>query len=280
MSTPDYDVIVIGGGPAGLTAAAGTARAGLTTLCLDKLAPGGVLINLGALHEFEEGIDGPTLTARLSDEAGNAGAELGFGEVTSISGGAPWKVETADGEARTARALIVATGLNKGKLGLANEAEFEGRGLSHCAICDGPLYGGEPVVVAGRGGWADVEARELQAMVGTVTVVDPASERIVALEGSNGLESIVVEAGGVRKSIPAKAVFVYQNETPAAEFLPDSLARDASGHIVVDTEGRTSVPTVFAVGDVRAKARRQLTDAIADGQRVAIAIVSALKKVN
>ncbi len=280
MSTPHYDVIVIGGGPAGLAAATEIARAGLKTLCLDKLAPGGVLINLGALHDFEEGVDGPTLTARLSDEAGNAGVELGFGEVTSIADGATWKVETADGEARTARALVVATGLNKGKLGLSNEADFEGRGLSHCALCDGPLYAGEPVVVAGRGGWADVEAHELEAMVGKVTVVDPACEHIVALEGSNGLESIVVETGGVRKSIPAKAVFVYQNETPAAEFLPDSLARDASGHIVVDTEGRTSVPTVFAVGDVRAKARRQLTEAIADGQRVAKAIVSALKKVN
>ena len=108
MST-SYDVIVIGGGPAGLAAATEAARAGLKTICLDKLAPGGVLINLGALHDFEDGIDGPTLTARLSDEAGEAGVELGFGEVSALSGASPWKIETADGEAHTARAVVIAT---------------------------------------------------------------------------------------------------------------------------------------------------------------------------
>jgi thioredoxin reductase (NADPH) len=280
MSSSSYDLIVVGGGPAGLSAAAEAARAGLSTLCLDKLAPGGVLINLGALHDFEGGVDGPTLSARLSDEAGNAGVELGFGEVTSISGSGPWKIGTADGASYGARAVAIATGLNKGKLGLANETEFEGRGLSHCAICDGPLYSGEPVVVAGVGGWADVEARELAGMVGHVTVVNPATERIVGLEGANGLDAVVVESGGTRKSIPAKALFVYQNETPAAEFLPDSLARDASGHIVVDAEGRTSVPTVFAIGDVRSGAHRHLSEAIADGERAGKAIVAALKQVS
>jgi thioredoxin reductase (NADPH) len=277
MST-SHDVIVIGGGPAGLSAATETARSGLRTLCLDKLAPGGVLINLGALHDFEEGVDGPTLTARLSDAASDAGVEMGFGEVSALSGSGPWKVETADGEAHTARAVVIATGLNKGKLGVANEAEYEGRGLSHCALCDGPLYAGEPVVVVGDGGWADVEARELEAMVGKVTLVNPAAQKVVALEGADGLDAVVVEAGGQRTTIPARAVFVYQNETPAAEFVPDSLARDASGHIVVDAEGRTSVPTVFAVGDVRAKARRHLNDAIADGQRAGKAVTAALKQ--
>jgi len=277
MST-SHDVIVIGGGPAGLSAATETARSGLRTLCLDKLAPGGVLINLGALHDFEEGVDGPTLTARLSDAASDAGVEMGFCEVSALSGSGPWKVETADGEAHTARAVVIATGLNKGKLGVANEAEYEGRGLSHCALCDGPLYAGEPVVVVGDGGWADVEARELEAMVGKVTLVNPAAQKVVALEGADGLDAVVVEAGGQRTTIPARAVFVYQNETPAAEFVPDSLARDASGHIVVDAEGRTSVPTVFAVGDVRAKARRHLNDAIADGQRAGKAVTAALKQ--
>src|SRR6266704_5819679 len=88
--------------------------------------------------------------------------------------------------------------------------------------------------------------------------------RIVALEGSDGLQSITVEANGTRKSIPASAVFVYVGQSPAAEFLPESLARDATGHIVVDAEGRTSAPTVFAVGDVRSGARHYLSDAIAD----------------
>src|SRR5690349_5550591 len=98
METPAYDVIVIGAGPAGLTAATEAARTGLKALCLDKLAPGGVLINLGALHDFEDGVDGPTLSSRLADEAMAAGVEVGFGEVSSLAGSGPWTVATADGE--------------------------------------------------------------------------------------------------------------------------------------------------------------------------------------
>ncbi len=102
--------------------------------------------------------------------------------------------------------------------------------------------------------------------------------RIVGLEGGNGLESVTVEAGGQRKTIPTSGVFVYLDQRPAAEFLPDSLARDATGHIVVDAEGRTSAPTVFAVGDVRANASQSLTEAVADGARAAKAVIAALKK--
>lgn len=291
MSTPNYDVIVIGAGPAGLTAATEAARAGLKALCLDKLAPGGALINLGELHDFEEPWGGADMAARLTDEATVAGVEIGFGEVSAISGGGPWKVETAEGESHTARALVIASGLNKGRLGVPNEDQFEGRGISHCATCDGPLFAGLPVVVAGADGWASQEARELQGLAGSVTMIAPSPAktpneiecidgRIVALEGNDGLQSVVVESSGARKTVPASAVFVYVGESPAAEFLPDSLARDASGHIVVDAEGRTSEPTVFAVGDVRAGARRYLADAIADGQRAAKAIAAVLKKVN
>jgi len=102
--------------------------------------------------------------------------------------------------------------------------------------------------------------------------------RIVALEGNDGLQSVTIEADGARKSIPASAVFVYVGQSPAAEFLPESLARDATGHIVVDAEGRTSAPAVLAAGDVRAGARHYLSDAIADGQRAAQAVIAALKK--
>lgn len=289
MDTPSYDVIVIGAGPAGLTVATDLARAGLKALCLDKLAPGGALINLGGLHDFEEIWSGPDMASRMTDDATVAGVELGFGEVTGIAGPGPWTVSTSDDQHNTARAVVVATGMNKGKLGLPNEADYEGRGISHCAHCDGPLYAGLPVVVAGAEGWASLEAKDLVGLAGDVTVIDDSANEvpadipriaghIVALEGSNGLQSITVESNGTRKSIPASAVFVYVGQSPAAEFLPESLARDATGHIVVDAEGRTSVPTVFAVGDVRAGARQYLSDAISDGQRAAQAVIAALKK--
>ena len=292
MGIASFDVIVVGAGPAGLTAATGAARAGLKALCLDKLAPGGALINLAELHEVEGHSDGPQIASQLTDEATEAGVELGFGEVVKLTGTGvglgPWTVETADGEQHTGRAVVIATGLNKGTLGLPEESKYDGRGLSHCASCDGPLYAGRPVVVAGTEGWAPREAAELQVVAGDVTVIGkPAASlpdgvhhldgRIVALEGADGLQSVVVESGGTRKTIPASAVFVYVGQSPAAEFLPETLARDATGHIVVDEGGRTSAATAFAVGDVRAGARHYLADAIADGQRAGQAIVTALK---
>jgi thioredoxin reductase (NADPH) len=301
MSIASFDVIVVGAGPAGLTAATGAARAGLKALCLDKLAPGGALINLAELHDVPTSdwgdADGPQIASKLTDEATEAGVELGFGEVVKLTGSSPWTVETADGERHTGRAVVIATGLSKGTLGLPEEGEYDGRGLSHCASCDGPLYAGRPVVVAGTEGWAPREAAELKVVAGEVTVIGkPAAPlpdgvhhldgRIVALEGADGLQSVVVETSsesgsaseGARKTIPASAVFVYVGQSPAAEFAPETLARDATGHIVVDDGGRTSAPTAFAVGDVRAGARHTLADAIADGQRAGQAIVTALKK--
>jgi thioredoxin reductase (NADPH) len=289
MESPSFDVIVVGAGPAGLAAATEAARAGLTVLCLDKLAPGGALINLGELHDYPESSDGPQLASQLTDDAIAAGVEIGFGEVVRLSGSGPWTVETAEGERHMVRAIVIATGLNKGRLGLPEEDEYEGRGLSHCAICDGPLYAGLPVIVAGAEGWAPYEAGELKRTASAVTVIDTIAAtlpdgvshlagRIVALEGNDGLRSVVVESAGARKTIPASAVFVYVGQSPAAEFLPDSLARDATGHIVVDEEGRTSAAEIFAVGDVRAGARHYLANAIADGQRAAQAVVTALAK--
>ena len=109
MSTPSYDVIVIGAGPAGLVTATEVARTGLKTLCIDKLAPGGQLINLTELHEFEEPWGGPDMASRLTDEAAVAGVEMGFGDVSKISAGDPCTVETLEGESHTARLLVVAT---------------------------------------------------------------------------------------------------------------------------------------------------------------------------
>ena len=289
METPAYDVIVIGAGPAGLTAATEAARAGLRAYCVDKLAPGGALINLGDLHDFDEIFTGPDMASRMTDDATVAGVEIGFGEVTGVTGTGPWTVETAEGEKHTAHAVVLATGLNKGRLGVPNEDDYEGRGISHCAHCDAPLYAGLPVIVAGAGGWTDYEAKELVGVASEITVVDAAAGtglagvnhmqgRIVGLGGSDGLQSVTVETGGQRKDIPTSAVFVYLDQRPAAECLPASVARDASGHVVVDAEGRTSIPTLFAAGDVRTGARYYLSDAIADGQRVAQSVVATLKK--
>lgn len=290
MSTEPLDLIVIGAGPAGLAAAAEAAGAGLKTLVLDKLGPGGALINLGLLHGIPENPSGPWLIGTMTDDVTAAGGEIGFGEVTRLSGGTPWTVETADGESHTAHALIVATGLNKGRLGLPDEEAWEGRGLSHCASCDGPLFTGQPVVVVGGEGWAAHEAVELAGLAEHVTLVNPGGThapdganisavagRVVALEGNDGLESVIVEQGGARQAIPANAVFVYIGQSPAAEFVADSLARDAAGHIVVDAEGNTSKPLIFAVGDVAAGLPHNIEEARHSGERAARAVIARLR---
>jgi thioredoxin reductase (NADPH) len=289
VSTDIYDVIVIGAGPAGLAVAAETAGAGLRTLVLDKLGPGGTLINLGLLANVEPPMNGPQLVAVMTDDATAAGAELGFGEISRIIPGEPWTLETADGEQHRARAVVVATGMNKGHLGIADEEAWEGRGLSHCASCDGPLFTGQPVVVAGTGGWAAHEVHELSNLADRVIVVGSGDGiettanvsvipgKVVALEGSDGLESVTVEHAGARQSVPANAVFVYVGETPAAEFVADSLARDAAGHIVVEQDGTASKPLAFAAGDVAAGVERSIEVARHSGERAARAIIARLK---
>jgi thioredoxin reductase (NADPH) len=285
-----WDVVVIGAGPAGLSAAADVAASGLRCLCLDKMGPGGALINLGALQGMDEEIAGPDLVGRLTDKATEVGVELGFSEVVGLSGNGPWTVETAEGESHAARAIIVASGLSKGRLGVPDEESFEGRGLSHCAACDGPLFAGERVIVAGAEGWAAHEAQELAGMVGHVTVVSPSPAtaptganiellvgRIVALEGANGLESVEIEHDGARRTLPAQGLFVYLDQSPAAEFVPDSLARDAARHIVVRANGEASAATIFAAGDVRAGSSQRVAEALADGRRAAQAAIAALR---
>src|ERR1700682_1690838 len=129
MDSPSFDVIVVGAGPAGLTAATQAARAGLKALCLDKLAPGGALINLGQLHDVEDASDGPQVASQLTGDAPAAGVQIGFGEVVRLSGSGPWTVETAEGEHHTGRAVVIATGLGKGRLGLSRADHYAGRSL-------------------------------------------------------------------------------------------------------------------------------------------------------
>src|SRR3954469_2589298 len=195
----DWDVVVIGGGAAGLSAGAYAATAGLSCLVIDRMGGGGELMNLGLLHDLDESPSGPDVAARLLEAAMAAGAELGIAEVTGLRReGDRWHLATDD-EAHTGRAVILAVGLAPGTLGLSNEAAYEGRGLSHCAACDGPLYAGQAVVVAGADRWARQEALDLAGIASDVTLVTHGEHapplgnvtvlgaRITALAGGGGL---------------------------------------------------------------------------------------------
>jgi thioredoxin reductase (NADPH) len=285
----DWDVVIIGGGAAGLSAAAAAGEAGLSCLVIDRMGGGGELMNLGALEDVGEEITGPDLFARLLEAATNAGAEPGIAEVTGlVHDGVGWGVMT-DEETYRAQAVILAVGLAPGTLGLPNEAAFEGMGLSHCAACDGPLFRGQNVVVAGAGRWAVAEAVELRDAGCAVTLVTqggaaPSIEgvsvvagRIVGLDGAGGLETLTVQpdGGGTPFRLTAQGVFVQTGRRPALSFAPEGLAQDAEGRVVVDTAMRTNLPGLFAIGDVSGGSDQTLAASMADGQKAVEAIVAA-----
>ena len=280
-----WDIVVIGGGTAGLSAAAAAAGRNLSCVVIDRMGGGGELMNLATLHDLDEPLAGPDLAARLLEGAMTAGAELEIGEVVGLTPlGEGWRVTTDNGQ-YDARAVILAIGLGPGALGLADEDSYEARGLSHCAACDGPLYRGEPVVVAGADRWAVQEARELAAIASEVTLVTqggaaPASDvfavisgRIVTLEGTPGLDAVTVQPdeGGAPKRVTTQAVFVQTRRRPAAGFAPKGLLRGQDGRLVTDDAQQSSLPGVYATGDARAGAERTLGFAMEDGRRAVAA---------
>lgn len=289
----DWDVVVIGGGAAGLSAAAAAAGQGRRCLVIDRMGGGGELMNLATrLHDWPEETTGPDLAASLLEQALGAGAELAIEEVTGLAPeGEGWRVTTAE-DSHTARAVILAVGLAPGRLGIPGEEAFEGRGLSHCAACDGPLYRGEPVVVAGADRWAVQEALDLLPIASSVVLVTQGhgppvaapgvavvAGRVTGLEGEAGLAAVrVQQAGAAPKRIPARALFVQDGRRPALGFAPEGLARDAQGRLVTDGALRCSMPGLYAAGEARAGFPSTLAAAVEDGRRAAAAALPPLGK--
>lgn len=276
MSAQTFDVAVIGAGPAGLAAAAVVAAAGLSCVAIDRMGPGGQLMNLGALHGVDglkSGATGPNLLAELADRAMTAGAEIAIDDVARVAAvGGGFVVEALDG-GYGAAAVIVATGLTPGTTGLPGESRFDGAGLSHCAHCDAPLYVGKAVVVAGSDAWAVEEAIELAENGARVTLVSDAlpraapdrleafnalggggvvEGRIVGLVGETVLEAVVATGPGGEHRLPALGLFLQTGRVPELGLL---------GGAGVDTDG------LFIAGDARADSRKTLAEAIADGTR-------------
>lgn len=275
MSAQSFDVVVIGAGPAGLKAAATVASAGLRVVAVDKMGPGGQLMNLGALQgvpNLEPDATGPDLLAEIADRAMSAGAEIAIDDVSAVRFEGGYVIEAFEGPYMAA-AVIVASGLTPGTTGLADEGRFDGTGISHCAHCDAPLYAGKPVAVAGSDAWAVEEAIELAEHASAVALIAPeaptATEhrlalleehgnvkvitgKIVALEGEGSLEGVVVKGSGGEMPVPANGLFLQVGRVPARGFLQEDAA-DSGG--------------VFFAGDVRDGAARTITEAIADGAK-------------
>lgn len=290
---PVYDMIVVGGGPAGYTAALYAARAGLSTLVLEKLSAGGQMALTDQIDNypgFEEGIDGFTLAEQMQRQAEKFGARTEYAEVEGVDLAASPKVlHTSEGTFQ-AKTVAFATGANPRELGLPEEASLVGRGVAYCAACDGMRYKDKTVVVVGGGNSAAADALILSRIAKKVILVhrrdtlratkvyhEPLmktenlefrwNSTVSALLHEEELTGVRLKdtVTGAETELPCDAVFVSIGRKPATELVKDQLELDRSGYIVADESTRTSIPGVFAVGDVRTKPLRQVVTAVADG---------------
>lgn len=288
-----YDLIVVGGGPGGYTAALYAARAGLDTLVLEKLSAGGQMALTEEIDNypgFEDGIDGFTLAEKMQQQAERFGAKSAYAQVERMDLTASPKVlETSEGTFH-ARTVVLATGANPRELGLPHEAALTGRGIAYCAACDGMRYKGKTVVVVGGGNSAAADAMLLSRIAQKVILVHRRDTLRATkvyhapLMQAENLEfrwnSVVTELlheekltgvkvknvhTGEEDTIPCDGVFVSVGRKPATELVQGQLELDRSGYIIADETTATNLPGVYAVGDVRTKPLRQVVTAVADG---------------
>lgn len=288
-----YDMIVVGGGPGGYTAALYAARAGLSTLVLEKLSAGGQMALTEQIDNypgFEDGIDGFTLAEKMQQQAERFGARSEYAQVERMDLAASPKVlETSEGTFY-AKTVVLATGANPRELGLPNETALTGRGVAYCAACDGMRYKGKTVVVVGGGNSAAADALLLSRVARKVILVHRRDTLRATkvyhqpLMQAENLEfrwnSTVTELlqedkltgvklrdvnTGEETTVPCDGLFISVGRKPATELVQGQLELDRSGYIIADETTKTSLPGVYAVGDVRTKPLRQVVTAVADG---------------
>lgn len=288
-----YDAVIVGGGPGGYAAALYCARAGLSTVVLEKLAPGGQMgltAQIDNYPGFDEGISGFALGDKMRKGAERFGAKTQVTEVLSLQlEGAEKQIETADGTI-LGRTVILATGARAKGLGLPGEEALAGRGLSFCAACDGMFYRGKTVVVVGGGNSAVGDALLLSRLCQKVILVHRRdtlrASRVYhkpLLEAENVevrwnstvtqlLQDIRLTGVRIKNSVTGEetdltcdGLFISIGRAPATELVKDQLTLDPAGYVVADESTRTNLPGVFAVGDMRTKALRQVVTAAADG---------------
>ena len=264
------NLVIIGSGPAGLTAGIYAARAGLNPLVLEGLEPGGQLMqtrHVANYPGFAATADGAAIIAAIRAQAEAAGVRFKTDAVEKVDfAGETKRLFSLMGETLDARAVIVATGAGVTKTGLPGEAKFFGRGISACLTCDGAFYKGKTVVVVGDGAAATGAAAYLTRLGATVAAV-LAPGAIASFEGDTALRAVRRTDG---TDVAADGVFLVTARTPQTQFLGDALARDATGHIVVTEQVKTGVAGVFAAGDCVRPRHKQAVIAAGDGALAAL----------
>ncbi len=299
MSQELHDVIIIGGGPAGLTAGLYTSRAKLSTLLVERMIMGGQVMTTTKVENypgFPGGVDGPDLMMRFQEHCQEFGLQIDYGEVENLIDRGDEKIVVVDGKELRARCVIITTGAEPRKLGVDGEQEFTGRGVSYCATCDGAFFRDVPVAIIGGGDTAAEEALFLTRFASKVYIIHRRDqlratkilqERIFAHEkieviwnteidrvvgDSSGMQSVELKdrVSGETRPLELQGLFVAIGVTPKAHFLAEVLELDDDGHILTDPECRTSMDGVFAAGDVRKKILKQIATAVGDGAVAAI----------
>ena len=288
-----YDTVIIGGGPAGYTAALYAARGGLDTVLIERISAGGQMTLTGDIDNypgFEEGIDGFTLGMKMQQGAERFGAKTEYAEVSTVDFSKPVKQIETTGGTFFSKTVIIAAGANPRELGVTGEQSLIGKGVHYCAHCDGRFYKGKTVAVIGGGNSAAADALYLSRLAEKVYLVhrrdtlraekiyhDPLmkAENVEFLWDSTVSEFITDTRvtgikiknvkTGAETSLSCDGVFVSVGRKPATDFLKGNVALDENGYIIADESTRTSVEGVFAAGDIRTKALRQVVTAAADG---------------
>lgn len=288
-----YDMIVVGGGPGGYTAALYAARSGLDVLVLEKLSAGGQMALTETIENypgFAEGVGGFELAGIMQRQAERFGAKSEYAEVEKMELSASPKVLYTSAGTFYAKTVVLATGANPRKLGVAGEDELVGRGVAYCASCDGMFYKDKTVVVVGGGNTAAEDALILSRIAKKVILVhrrdtlratkvyhQPLMQTenvefrwnsvITELLHDEKLTGVRLEnvKTGEQELLPCDGVFVSVGRVPVTELVQGQLELDAGGYVVADETTATSIPGVYAVGDVRTKQLRQVVTAVADG---------------
>ncbi|MFC1637456.1 thioredoxin-disulfide reductase [Candidatus Margulisiibacteriota bacterium] len=299
---PPLDLIIIGGGPAGLTAALYAVRSRLKVLLIEKMILGGQATTTFSIENypgFPEGVSGTELSDRLQDQVRRLGLDILWGNTISLKNKKGRREVQVDNKLLTAKAVIVATGTEAAKLGVPGEDEFRGRGVSYCATCDGPFYKDKNIMVIGGGNSAIEEALFLTRYAAKISVVHRRdqlradkilAERALAepklyfywhatmekISGKQKIEEVVLKDLQSQKKlkVPIDGVFIYIGSKPNSEIVKGVVKMDQKGFIQTDENMKTSAAGIFAAGDVRVKSLRQVVTAAADG---AIAADSARK---
>ncbi|MEC1402221.1 thioredoxin-disulfide reductase [Bacillus subtilis] len=288
-----YDVIIIGAGPAGMTAAVYTSRANLSTLMIERGIPGGQMANTEDVENYPgfESILGPELSNKMFEHAKKFGAEYAYGDIKEVVDGKEYKIVKAGSKEYKARAVIIAAGAEYKKIGVPGEKELGGRGVSYCAVCDGAFFKGKELVVVGGGDSAVEEGVYLTRFASKVTIVhrrdklraqsilqarafdnekvdflwNKTVKEIHEENGKVGNVTLVDTVTGKESEFKTDGVFIYIGMLPLSKPFENLGITNEEGYIETNDRMETKVEGIFAAGDIREKSLRQIVTATGDG---------------